>query len=735
MPDLIKDIKGFIRSEPVRGLIKRAVSKLGYTRISFQNYLYSIPYFYTKLSESIQNENQGRKETIVFLLNDNILPSETFILNEIENLKNYNYLILTSNLVNAMSLNKIVRINPNYNIPKRLTKILKNNKAHIYHAQFGTGALMFLKIKEIYDLPLIVSFRGYDLYRKINKCGYCYTSLFKTGDLFLARSESMKNDLIKIDCPSYKIFVHHTGIDLNKFKFKKRNPKKIIRFLSVCRFIEKKGLPYLLEAFSKLKKEYDNIELVILGKRIEYESLILGRNLKKYIKKNKLTDCVTIKRWVDYDKIQEEYYDSDIFVLPSIISHDGNKEGIPNSLKEAMATGMPVISTYHSGIPELIEDGKNGFLVKEKDTEGLYDKMKFLVKNPLIWGRVGLLARRTIENEFNLEEQNKKLECIYSNLKRYKVVLFSNLSCIGGAALYTLNMVKYLSKFFDFSIILLKKDVNPVYQDILKNNNITLTQLDEVEKCTELIEKSDIIYVIGAASLARHFDKIPKSIFNTLKENNKSNRILLINDPYSKKLFDLLGKDLSLYFDILSFTSEHYRKKDNKILDPESKMKHVVLYHPVFECQKISKEYNYKKELVIGRISRDVDYKYSEDTIEFYKHLNKYNFKFIFLGGKKTILKMLKNEKIPENWILYDEGEISKEEFFKKIDIFIYKTSKNYEEYFGNVTMEAMSYGIPVIAEKRGAYTEQIINKKTGFLCSNNSEFFSILINFKKIIR
>jgi len=87
-------------------------------------------------------------------------------------------------------------------------------------------------------------------------------------------------------------------------------------------------------------------------------------------------------------------------LTPSVTARGGNKEGIPNIIKEAMAVGLPVISTFHGGIPELVRDGVSGFLVSERDPEALYEKLSFLIQNPKKWFEMGKAGRTTVENNF-----------------------------------------------------------------------------------------------------------------------------------------------------------------------------------------------------------------------------------------------------------------------------------------------------------------------------------------------
>jgi glycosyltransferase involved in cell wall biosynthesis len=317
-----------------------------------------------------------------------------------------------------------------------------------------------------------------------------------------------------------------------------------------------------------------------------------------------------------------------------------------------------------------------------------------------------------------------------STEKKYKILIFAYLTYISGFGQYISNIINYLSDSFEISFIMFNDKIHPDYNSLISKNNIKCTSLKNIISCLNEMESSDIIYISSASSFSNFIKKVSSYILEKLKRTQSKN-ILTINHPYSKNILNSLDSNLHNYFKYLSFTSKYFDAVDRKIFNAQSKIKQFVLYNPAFEEKRIPKDYKNKKPITIGRISRDDLYKFSEDTIEFYEYLNNYDFKFIFLGAKKSITKLLGNKKVPDNWIIYGEGEIPSEDFFRQTDIFVYKTSSSYVEYFGNVIIEAMYYGIPVVTEKRDAYPEQIIDGKTGFLCSSNEEFYETIIKLK----
>ena len=105
-----------------------------------------------------------------------------------------------------------------------------------------------------------------------------------------------------------------------------------------------------------------------------------------------------------------------VLVVPSITAADGDQEGIPVVLMEAMAMGLPVVATRHSGIPELVRDGASGYLVPEKDIEALYRKLKSMLEHPDHWTGMGKQGRACVEQHYNVAILNRRLISIYNQV-------------------------------------------------------------------------------------------------------------------------------------------------------------------------------------------------------------------------------------------------------------------------------------------------------------------------------
>jgi colanic acid/amylovoran biosynthesis glycosyltransferase len=258
---------------------------------------------------------------------------------------------------------------------------------------------------------IITVFHGYDLTSYPRKTGkHVYDLLFKHCELCLPISVHWKNKLIEMGCDEKKIQVHRMGVDFRQFnKLPKIEKKKdSIKILSIGRLVEKKGIEYGIKAISMVRDSYPNIEYTIAGDGP------LREKLNKLIRSLDLDRNVTILGWVNQEDVTKLMLHSDILITPSITANDGDQEGIPVVIMEAQAMGLPVISTYHSGIPELIIDGHNGYLVKERDSSAHADKINLLISSESKIKSFKLNGKKSIEEHFDIGALNSDLEKIFN---------------------------------------------------------------------------------------------------------------------------------------------------------------------------------------------------------------------------------------------------------------------------------------------------------------------------------
>lgn len=290
-------------------------------------------------------------------------------------------------------------------------KSLKNHGAKLIHTHFGPNGITMIPLAEKTGLPLIVTLHGFDVSKMLDNERYVRQlgELFKETARILVISERFKKEVIELGCPEEKIERQYCGIPVDRFAYKERKtkPGETLTALQVSSFTGKKGHQYTIGAFKKVRDAGINCRLVLVGDgptREAVEEKAKDLDLLDYVEFAGKKTTKEIPSYVDR---------ADIFVHHSITTRDGNTEGIPNAIMEAMASGLPVLSTIHAGIPELVIDGKSGFLVKERDIDAYADKWIELSANQEMRTEFGRFNRERVEEYFNLSKQIESLKNTY----------------------------------------------------------------------------------------------------------------------------------------------------------------------------------------------------------------------------------------------------------------------------------------------------------------------------------
>lgn len=282
----------------------------------------------------------------------------------------------------------------------------------IIHCQFGTQSFRGISFRTINapSAKLITTFRGHDISRFVLEKGEnVYQKLFQTGDLFLANCEFFKRRVVELGCDESRVFVHRSGLDSSRFPFTIRSfpSDGKIRIATTGRLVEKKGIEYSIRAVAKQAFSHPNLEYNIIGDGT------LREKFQKIIDELNASNFIHLLGWKNEDEIIEILNQTQIFIAPSVTAADGNQDAPINVLKEAMAMGLPVISTYHGGIPELVENGVSGFLAPERDAEALAEKLGILIENPQLWPEMGKAGRAFVEENYDLDKLNNTLVELY----------------------------------------------------------------------------------------------------------------------------------------------------------------------------------------------------------------------------------------------------------------------------------------------------------------------------------
>lgn len=374
----------------------------------------------------------------IAIFSGRLLPhSETFIRTQAEGIKQFTPYYLGARFVNGLTLprERSLVVNSGGTLgavqevlfksfgfaPQFYQKVRQLNPALI-HAHFGPCGALALPLAQTLKLPLIVTYHGFDAMmtdeyaRQDSISTRVYLkrkdALKKEAQLFIAVSEFIRSTLIKKGFPDEKIRVHYIGVNTDFFQ---PNPslKREPIVLFVGRLTEKKGCEYIIRAVSEVKKVAEDVKLVIVGDgNLREELEKLAAKLLKQYQFLGLQPIDEVKRWMNRSKI---------LAVPSITAQNSDSEGLPMVAIEAQAMGLPVVGSIHAGIPEAIIDGETGFLVPERDEQGLAKSILSLLQDETLWQKMSQNGQQRMRLQFNLTQQTQTLDKIYQEISQKKL--------------------------------------------------------------------------------------------------------------------------------------------------------------------------------------------------------------------------------------------------------------------------------------------------------------------------
>jgi len=280
----------------------------------------------------------------------------------------------------------------------------------IIHAHFLNDGIDALKLGQKLEVPLITTLHGHDITKPEKKswlkCGR--KAFFDRVDRVIAVSDYIYAQALENGCPEQKLLKHSIGIDLQKFSSEKHetgNPS----LLFVGRLVEKKGCIYLLQALRILQKKNPDISLTIVGNGP------LEDELRQYVTDHRLNVAFVGRE--SAEQIRQRLSQAWVFVAPSITAENGDAEGLGMVFLEAQALKTPVVSYASGGVVEAVEDGVSGLLLKEKDIDGLAEKIAYLIENGTLRQKYGQNGRSRVEKLFDIRQQCVILERIYEGVQ------------------------------------------------------------------------------------------------------------------------------------------------------------------------------------------------------------------------------------------------------------------------------------------------------------------------------
>lgn len=301
--------------------------------------------------------------------------------------------------------------------------MLRKHKVRLIHAHFGNYGYSILPLVRATSLPLVTMFYGFDasiLPKQNPEWRDRYRTLFAEGKLFLAEGQHMRRQLLELGCPDSKVIVQHLGINLRDYFFQPRHftSGEPLKVLVAGRFTEKKGIPYAVEAVARVIKQGVQVKLTIIGDAYPTDENKQNKEaILSTIARHGIGEHVNLLGLLPLPELRKAYYTHHVLLSPSVHAASGDNEGgAPVILIEAGASGLPVVSSWHCDIPEVVRDGVTGLLAPERDVEKLAAHLSLLVKNPHLVTDLGIAARRHIEAEYDAVKQSARLEMIYDSV-------------------------------------------------------------------------------------------------------------------------------------------------------------------------------------------------------------------------------------------------------------------------------------------------------------------------------
>ncbi len=295
-------------------------------------------------------------------------------------------------------------------------RALEERQYSLIHAHFVNNGAYALDFSRRHRLPLVISAHGHDVTTLISRELYHPRSLFVLSrlrrlmlesTLLLAASQELHDLLIEVGFPKHKLRVHRLGIDLDAIASHRAQRAVPTKLVMVGRFVEKKGHLDGFTAFAELRRQFPEARMVVIG-----DGPLFGAYQARLTELG-LKDCVAFPGSLPHEGVLAELASATVVVTPSVIASNLDRESGLMVAKEASALGVPVVGTWHGGIPEIVEDGASGFLVPERCPSALAERLAQLLADPELCNRFGARARQKMEHDYDIRRQVEELEALY----------------------------------------------------------------------------------------------------------------------------------------------------------------------------------------------------------------------------------------------------------------------------------------------------------------------------------
>ncbi len=306
--------------------------------------------------------------------------------------------------------------------PRSLLRALRRGSPDIVHSHFGYRGWQDLPLVSRLGARHVVTFYGHDVQKFPRTWPVWrrrYERLFGAADLFLCEGPHMAATLVGEGAPAARVRVQRLGVDLARLPFVARTAPEDgqVRVLIAGAFREKKGIPDALEAVARVRAAGIDVRVTVIGDAVTEDEHLERRRIVATIDRRGLGDVVRLLGFQPYDRLLAEAVAHHLCLSPSRHAADLDSEGgAPVALIELAAMGMPIVSTRHCDIPEVVEDGVTGLLAEEGDVDGIVARLGELAARPERWAEMGRAARRRVEERFDVRVCTRRLVERYDEL-------------------------------------------------------------------------------------------------------------------------------------------------------------------------------------------------------------------------------------------------------------------------------------------------------------------------------
>ncbi len=299
-------------------------------------------------------------------------------------------------------------------------KIAETENASLIHAHSAAVGTAAVGVARATRIPLVTSLYGVDIWKGdegVRGLRRKYASLFAHGSLFLVEGPVASGQLAHLGCDPRRIVVHRRGVDVASISPHARTLLRgnELRVLMASRFVEKKGLRYGVEAFARVARDTPSIRLTIVGKGTSAGEIAIAHELHDIARRYGVEGQIETRGFLPLHELQTLAYRHHVFLHPSVRAADGDAEGgHPVVMTMLAASGMPILSTRHCDIPEVVAEGKSGWLVNEKDVDGMEGILRQIIRDPSVLPGYSRSARELVEGKYDIRKN--RLDDIYDKV-------------------------------------------------------------------------------------------------------------------------------------------------------------------------------------------------------------------------------------------------------------------------------------------------------------------------------